>query len=144
MRIHLLARCMCLLFLTHTHEHTLGEQELQLWLCLSCGAPARRALLRAGQRCRILSLKDSPASLLMLGTRTRLSFAGRDEAGAATPPLGSVMEISELRAVVLSGGKHHAELSLCRADCVQQPKCWRVCNSWEVRGNAMWSWTCPS
>lgn len=50
----------------------------------------------------------------MLGTRTRLSFVGRDKVEQAAPPLGSVMKIAELRAVAPSGGKRHAELSLCR------------------------------
>lgn len=33
----------------------------------------------------------------------------------AAPPLGSAVRIAELRTVAPSGGKYHAELSLCRA-----------------------------
>lgn len=118
-----------------------GEQQLQLWLC-GTGALALRTYLRGGQWCRILPLEDSPASLLMLGTRTRLSFVGRDEAGAGSSTTEVCNENCRAEVVAPSGGKHHAELSLCRAGVFAAAKVLE--GLLLLESNAMWLWTCPS
>lgn len=138
---------MCLFFLTCTHEHTLGEQDLQPWLCLwdwvLVELLALRTQLRSAQGCRILPLKDSPASLLVLGTTTRLSFVGRDGAGAGSSTTGVCNE--NCRAEDCGPFWGEVQSSPCAGSgYVLQPKCWRVCSSWERRGNASWLWTCPS